>query len=221
MNPASTVTDSNMAFSALVAKGPRNSGTNADLSNTKDDGACQETRLVCTQRPEYKKLSPPIPPKVDRVATVNPTHKAQLLSRTEPGVRRQSAKPTDKSTLRVNAGIEERCENPTTTEKVKLPTSSSIPANVACLIVNTVVRQNLNSESQKPESIEPKNLSCVLLTSLIAGDSEVHTNTRERRSHSNEPHKICQIRKLPASTMLDARLLFSLLSLVEGALSNS
>ncbi|GAA52356.1 hypothetical protein CLF_107921, partial [Clonorchis sinensis] len=96
------------------------------------------------------------------------------------------------------------CENRTTTENVKLPISSSTPSKLASLIVDTVASQDLDSQSHKPDHSEPESPSYTQLAKLIAGDSDVHTSTKERQLQPNRTHTIRQIRKLLAGFKLQS-----------------
>ncbi|GAA47779.1 hypothetical protein CLF_100791 [Clonorchis sinensis] len=100
-------------------------------------------------------------------------------------------------------GIGEYCENFTTTENVKLPISSSTRSEVASSIVDAVVTESLNSQSHRPDHIEPENPSPTHLATSIAGHLGVHVDTNEGRLQSNMLHKIHQIRKLMASLKRD------------------
>ncbi|GAA50240.1 hypothetical protein CLF_104274 [Clonorchis sinensis] len=75
----------------------------------------------------------------------------------------------------------ECCENRTNTETVKLPVSSSTPLKVASSIADRVVAQDPDRQSHKPDHSEPENYSYTRLATLIAGDSDVHTRTKERK----------------------------------------
>ncbi|GAA57285.1 hypothetical protein CLF_112476 [Clonorchis sinensis] len=72
----------------------------------------------------------------------------------------------------------------------------------ASLIVNTVIAQDPESQSHKPDSSEPENPLHTQLAMLIAGDSDVFTSTKETRPQPNQPHTIRQIRKLLAGFKL-------------------
>ncbi|GAA52423.1 hypothetical protein CLF_108022 [Clonorchis sinensis] len=98
-----------------------------------------------------------------------PQQTTELLSSTGSDVRRQAAKPTDKSNTCVDLDIGECCENRTTTAAAKLPISSSTPSKVASLIVDKVFAQDPDSQSLKPDHSEPESPSYTQLATLIAG----------------------------------------------------
>ncbi|GAA53316.1 hypothetical protein CLF_109988 [Clonorchis sinensis] len=115
--------------------------TTADPSISKGSEALEEASPTWTERPKYAELSALFSVTDDKGAAVNSTPKSQLLSWTGSDVRRQAAKPTNRSTTCVDLDIGECCENRTTTENMKLPISSSILAKVAPLTVETFVTQ--------------------------------------------------------------------------------
>ncbi|GAA52422.1 hypothetical protein CLF_108021 [Clonorchis sinensis] len=117
-----------------------------------------------------------------------PQQTTELLSSTGSDVRRQAAKPTDKSNTCVDLDIGECCENRTTTAAAKLPISSSTPSKVASLIVDKVFAQDPDSQSLKPDHSEPESPSYTQLATLIAGDSGVLTSAKERRLQPNKLH---------------------------------
>ncbi|GAA51441.1 hypothetical protein CLF_106108 [Clonorchis sinensis] len=134
----------------------------------------------------------------DKVAAVNCTLESQILSWPGSDKRRQVEKPTDKSTARVDLDLGDSCENRITTQDVKLTISSSTPPKVASLIMDKVVAEDPDSQSYKHDNRETENPSYTQLATLIAGDSYVHTSTKERRLQPNKSHTIHQIRKLLA-----------------------
>ncbi|GAA57518.1 hypothetical protein CLF_112837 [Clonorchis sinensis] len=136
-------------------------------------------------------------PKHDKGAAMNSTPKLQL-SWIGSDERSQVAKPTGKPTTCADVDIGECCEDRTTTEAVKLSISSSTLSKVASLIVDTVVAQDHDSQSLKPDHGEPDSPSYTHLATLIAGDSDVHKGAEERRLQPNKPYTIRQIRKLLA-----------------------
>ncbi|GAA52690.1 hypothetical protein CLF_108631 [Clonorchis sinensis] len=75
---------------------------------------------------------------------------------------------------------------------------NSTLSKVATLIVDTVVAQDHDSQSLKPDHGEPNSPSYTQLATLIAGDSDVHTGAKERRLQPNKPYTTRQIRKLLA-----------------------
>ncbi|GAA56361.1 hypothetical protein CLF_110705 [Clonorchis sinensis] len=113
----------------------------------------------------------------DKGATVNSTPKSQLLSWTGSDERSQVAKPTGKPTPCADVDIGE-C--------------------FASFIVDTVVSQDLDSQSLIPDHGEPDSPSYTQLATLVAGCSDVHTSAKERRVQPNKPYTIRQIRKLLA-----------------------
>ncbi|GAA51944.1 hypothetical protein CLF_107115 [Clonorchis sinensis] len=121
-------------------------------------------------------------------AAVNSTPKSQL-SWTGSDIRRHVAKPTDKSTTWVDLDIRKRCENRTTAENVKLSIFSSTSSKVVSLIVDRVVVQDPYSQSHKPNHSEPQNPPYTQLARLIASDSSVQTNTKERQMQPKNPHQ--------------------------------
>ncbi|GAA53860.1 pol-related protein [Clonorchis sinensis] len=149
--------------------------TTADPSTSKGSEALEEASLSSTERPTYAELSALLSVTNDKGAAVNSTPKSQLLSWTGSDERSQAAKPTGKPTTCADLDIEECCENRTTTETKKLPNSSLTPSDVASLIVDTVVAQEPDSQSLKPDHNEPESHSYAQLAILIAGDSAVPT----------------------------------------------
>ncbi|GAA52460.1 hypothetical protein CLF_108123 [Clonorchis sinensis] len=69
---------------------------------------------------------------------------------------------------------------------------------MASLIVDTVVAQDPDSHSLKPDHGGPESSSHTQLATLITGDSDVDTSAKERQLQPNKPYTIRQIRKLPA-----------------------
>ncbi|GAA53666.1 hypothetical protein CLF_110738 [Clonorchis sinensis] len=124
--------------------------------------------------------------------------KSQFLGWTESDLRRQAAKPTDKSTICIDLYLGECRGNRTPTKKANLLTSSSTPPKVAPLILDTVVAQYPDSQGHKPDHSEPENPPYIPLATLIAGDSDDHTGANERRLRPNKPYTTRQIRKLLA-----------------------
>ncbi|GAA53534.1 hypothetical protein CLF_110433 [Clonorchis sinensis] len=171
--------------------------TTADPSNSKGSDALEEASLTWTERPKYVELSALLSVTDDKGATVNSTPKSQP-SWIGSDERSQVTKPTGKPTTCADVDIGECCENRTTTEAVKLPISSSTPSKVASLILDTVVAQDHDSQSLKPDHGEPDSPSYTQLATLIAGESDVHTSAKERRLQPNKPYTTRQIRKLLA-----------------------
>ncbi|GAA53520.1 hypothetical protein CLF_110410 [Clonorchis sinensis] len=101
-----------------------------------------------------------------------------------------SGKPTGKQTTRADVDIGECCKNRTTTEAVKLPSSSSTASKVASLIVDTVVAKVPDSQGLKPNPGEPETPSCTQLATLIAGDSDNHTSAKESAQETKQT-QIC------------------------------
>ncbi|GAA56275.1 hypothetical protein CLF_110489 [Clonorchis sinensis] len=155
----------------------------------------EEASLTWTERPKYVELSALPSVTDDKGAAVNSTAESQL-SWIGSDERRQAAKPTGKPTTCADVDIGECCENRTTAEAVKLPTSSSTPSTVASLIVDTFVNQDFDGQVLKPDHSKPESPSYTQLTTLIAGDSDVRTSAKERQLQPNKPQTIRQIRKL-------------------------
>ncbi|GAA55460.1 hypothetical protein CLF_108033 [Clonorchis sinensis] len=172
--------------------------TTAEPWNFKGSDALEEVSLTWTERPKYVELSAPLFVTFDKGAAVNFKPKRQLLSRTGSDERSQAAKVTNKTTTCADIDIGECCETRTTIETVKPSVSSSTPSNVTSLIVETVVAQDPDNQSLKPDHNKPECLSYTQLAMLIAGDSDVHTSTKVKRPQLNKPHTIRQIRKLLA-----------------------
>ncbi|GAA54443.1 hypothetical protein CLF_102989 [Clonorchis sinensis] len=164
--------------------------TTADPWTSESSDGLEEARLTWTELPRYVELSALLSVTDDKGAAVNSTPKPQLLNLTGSDMLRKAAKPTDKSTTCVDLDIEECCENPTSTENVKLPISSSTRSKVASSRVERVVAQDPDGQSHKPTHNEPENPSYTQLATLIAGDSRVDTSTKERRLQPNRPRKI-------------------------------
>ncbi|GAA56332.1 hypothetical protein CLF_110614 [Clonorchis sinensis] len=171
--------------------------TTANPSNSKGSAALEEASLTWTERQKYAELSALLSITDVKGATVSSTPKSQP-SWTGSDERSQAAEPTGKPTTCADVDIGECCGNRTTTEAVKLPISSSTPSKVACLIVDTVVAQDLDSQSLKPDHGEPDSPPYTQLATLIAGDSDVHTSAKARKMQPNKPYTIRQIRKLLA-----------------------
>ncbi|GAA49147.1 hypothetical protein CLF_102584 [Clonorchis sinensis] len=108
----------------------------------------------------------------DEATAVNYTPKSQLLSWTGSDLRRQAAKPIDKLTTSVDLDTRECCMNPSTTEKLKLPISSSTPSTVDSLIAEKIVAQSPDNQGHKPDNVEAENPSYTRLATKIAGDPE-------------------------------------------------
>ncbi|GAA55703.1 hypothetical protein CLF_108755 [Clonorchis sinensis] len=142
--------------------------TTADPSNAKGSDALEEASLTWTGRPKYVELLALLSITDDKGAAVNSTPESQL-SWIGSDERSQVPKPTGKPTTCADVDIGELCENRTATETVKLPISSSTPSKVASLIVDTVVAQDLDSQSLKPDHSEPESPSYTQLVTLIAG----------------------------------------------------
>ncbi|GAA52024.1 hypothetical protein CLF_107236 [Clonorchis sinensis] len=170
--------------------------TTAYPSTAKGCDAREEASFAWTQLPMYAELAALLSTKNDKGSAMNSAPETQLLS--SSNVRRQAAKPTDKSTTCVDLNIGQCCENPTTTENAKLPVSSSTSSKVASLIVNTVVAQDPDSQNLEPDHSGPENPPQTQLHTLTVGDLGVHTCTKQRRRQPNKHHMIRQIRKLLA-----------------------
>ncbi|GAA54131.1 protein KRI1 [Clonorchis sinensis] len=67
--------------------------------------------------------------------------------------------------------------------KLRVPHSSP-PSKVASSIVSTVVTHDPNGQSHKHDNVEQGNSPYIQLATLIAGDSRVHTNTKDRQLQS-------------------------------------
>ncbi|GAA51500.1 hypothetical protein CLF_106260 [Clonorchis sinensis] len=171
--------------------------TTADPSNSTGNDALEEASLTWRERPKYVQLSALLSVTDVKSATVNSTPKLQP-SWIGSNERSQVVKPTGKPTTCADVDIGECCENRTTTEAVKLPISSSTTSKVASLIVDTVVAQGPDRQSIKPDHSEPESPSFTQLATLIAGELDVHTSTKEMRLQPNKPYTIHQIKKLLA-----------------------
>ncbi|GAA57662.1 hypothetical protein CLF_113039 [Clonorchis sinensis] len=167
--------------------------TTADPSNSKGSNALEEASFTWTERSKYVELSALLSVTDDKGATVNSTPKSQL-SWIGSDERSQVAKPTGKPTTCADVDIRECCENRTTTETVKLPISSSTPSKVASDCGHTCP-QDLDSQSLKPDHVEPDSPLYTQLATLIAGDSDVHICAKKTRLQPNKPYMIRQIRK--------------------------
>ncbi|GAA53432.1 hypothetical protein CLF_110209, partial [Clonorchis sinensis] len=185
------------------------------LQDDQGSHALEHTSLAWMERSKYAGPSALLSATDDRGAAVNFTPKSQRLSWTGSGKRSQAAKPAGKPTTCADLEIGECCETRTTTVTVKLPISSSTPSKVTSLIAYTVVTQDPDSQSLKPGHSKPESPSYTQLVTLIAGDSDVYTSTKERRLQPNKPRTIHQLRKLLAgfkaaskcpSNQTDARL---------------
>ncbi|GAA47428.1 hypothetical protein CLF_100345 [Clonorchis sinensis] len=66
------------------------------------------------------------------------------------------------------------------------------------VVTTTVVAQDPDIQSLKPDHSEPESPSYTQLATLIAGDSDVHMSAKEKRLQPNKPYTIRQIRKLLA-----------------------
>ncbi|GAA49094.1 hypothetical protein CLF_102476 [Clonorchis sinensis] len=128
--------------------------TTADLSTSKGSDSLGEVSLTLKGRPTYVELSALLSVTDDEGETVNLhssiNFRAGLFRRAESSgeAYRQAAACADLDTG-------ECCENRTTTENVKLPKSSSTPSKVASLVVDTIVAQDPDSQSLKPEPENP------------------------------------------------------------------
>ncbi|GAA48147.1 hypothetical protein CLF_101235 [Clonorchis sinensis] len=116
--------------------------TTADPSTSKDSDALKEASLMWTEHPKRQKCNSELHTQV--------TTELDWVRRAS-----QVAKPTGKPTTRADVDIGECCENRTTTEDVKPPISVSTPSRVVSLIVDTVVAQDLDSQSLKPDHGKP------------------------------------------------------------------
>ncbi|GAA47390.1 hypothetical protein CLF_100301 [Clonorchis sinensis] len=136
-------------------------------STSKDSDALEETSLTWTERPKYVELSALLSVKDDKGEAVNFTPKLQLVSWTGSDLRRQAAKPTDKSTTCIDLDIRACRENRTTNENVKLPISSSTSS------------KGPNSQCHELDHSKQVNPSYTQLVMLIVGDSGVY-KTRKK-----------------------------------------
>ncbi|GAA49999.1 hypothetical protein CLF_103907 [Clonorchis sinensis] len=109
-----------------------------------------EANLTWTMRPNYVELSALLTVTEDKGAAVTSTPKSQL-SWIGSDERSQAAEPTGKPTTCADLDVTECYENRITTKNLKLLISSCTPSKVASLIVDTVVAQDPDSQSLKPD----------------------------------------------------------------------
>ncbi|GAA50214.1 hypothetical protein CLF_104243 [Clonorchis sinensis] len=132
-------------------------------------------------------------------AVVSATFSPQVLDWIGSAIRKQPAKSTERSAMIVYLDVGDCCKNPRKAVCANLLGPISTSSKVLCPNVDSAVTHDLSGQGYKPDNSVPKNPKYTELTTLIADELQVHTNTRKRELRSYEQRKPRRLGKLPNS----------------------